>query len=96
MTHRNVVNLLGSLAERPGLRAGEALLALTTISFDIHVLELFLPLAVGGTIVLLAGEASRDPRSIIRTFERHRPALVQATPAQWRMLVDSGFAGHPS
>ena len=93
VTHGNVVNLLHSLACAPGLAAGEAALGLTTISFDIHVLELWLPLAVGGKVLLLSSAAARDPDVIVDVFERCRPALVQATPAQWRMLIDSNFQG---
>ncbi|MGC9184541.1 MAG: amino acid adenylation domain-containing protein, partial [Thiomonas sp.] len=50
--HRAVVNLLRSMARTPGLHADDALLAVTTLSFDIAVLELLLPLAVGARVVL--------------------------------------------
>ena len=95
VTHANVVNLLRSLIRAPGLATGEAVLALTTISFDIHV-----PRAVpapGGGRQDPAAVVGRlpGPGAIVEVFERCTPALVQATPAQWRMLIDSGFRGHP-
>ena len=46
--HQSVVNFLWSMANKARLRAEDTLLAVTSMSFDIHVLELYLPLVVGG------------------------------------------------
>ena len=47
LEHRNVVNFLLAMADQPGLGSDDVVLAVTTLSFDITVLELFLPLVVG-------------------------------------------------
>ncbi len=92
--HRAVVNFLHAMRERPGLGAGDTLLAVTTISFDIHVLELFLPLAVGGRILLAGRDSITDPGRLGRLLED--ATVMQATPSTWRMLLDSGWRGKRS
>ncbi len=60
VTHGNVVNFLSAMQERPGIAATDILLSVTTLSFDIAVLELFLPLSVGATVVVASQEVARD------------------------------------
>ncbi|HVT16909.1 MAG TPA: condensation domain-containing protein, partial [Thermoanaerobaculia bacterium] len=54
--HRGVVNYLTAMAARPGLGAGDVMLAVTTLSFDIAVTELLLPLSVGARVELVDRE----------------------------------------
>jgi len=86
--HGAAVNFLRSMAERPGLAAGETLLAVTTLSFDIALLELFLPLAVGGRVVVAPAGAARDGGALATLAARERADALQATPATWRLLVE--------
>ena len=58
--HRAVVNFLASMAGQPGLDEGDRLVAVTTLSFDIAVLELLLPLSVGAQVVLASAEQAAD------------------------------------
>jgi amino acid adenylation domain-containing protein/non-ribosomal peptide synthase protein (TIGR01720 family) len=97
VAHRAITNFLRSMAHVPGLRAGERVLALTPISFDIAALELFLPLCRGGCVVLLDREAARDPAALVREARKHGISLIQATPATWKMLVqDASWSTLPS
>jgi amino acid adenylation domain-containing protein len=91
--HRSVSNFLASIAREPGFAAGERLLAVTTLSFDIAVLELFVPLVTGGTVILAPKEATADGPALIELCERYRPEVLQATPATWRLLLLSGWRG---
>ena len=91
--HGALANFLLSMAEEPGFREGERLLALTTVSFDISALELFLPLVAGGTVDLADGKTARDPAALIARIGSSRPDVLQATPATWRMLLDAGWTG---
>ncbi len=93
--HRAVVNFLGSMARRPGMQAGDTLVAVTTLSFDIAVTELLLPLTVGARIVLAGREEAGDPGALRALIERHGVNVMQATPATWRMLLESGWSGSP-
>ncbi|HEX8350320.1 MAG TPA: non-ribosomal peptide synthetase, partial [Hymenobacter sp.] len=87
----NVVNFLCSMRQEPGISAADKLLAITTVSFDIAGLELFLPL-LNGAIVLLADAATvKDGKLLLELIKREKVTILQATPATWRMLLDSGW-----
>ncbi len=91
--HGAVVNFLCSMAERPGLSATDRLLAVTTLSFDIAVLELYLPLTVGAQVVIASREVASDGEQLLETLQQHHITTMQATPASWRMLLDEGWQG---
>ena len=91
ITHGAMSNFLLSMAIVPGANSSDRVLALTTLSFDISVLELFLPLLVGGTIVLANREDILDPFRLAHLIDQHKASTLQATPATWRMLIESGW-----
>ncbi len=91
--HRGVVNLLCSMAHRPGLAAEDALLAVTTLAFDIAALELFLPLCVGARVVLATREAAADGNQLLALLEESGATAMQATPATWRLLLEASWNG---
>jgi amino acid adenylation domain-containing protein len=91
--HRAVVNFLASMALEPGLSADDVLIAVTTLSFDIAVLELQLPLAAGATVVIANRDQGFDGRALKTLLERHQATVMQATPVTWRLLLDAGWKG---
>ena len=91
--HRAVVNFLESMAREPGLSAGDRLVAVTTLSFDIAVNEIFLPLSVGAQIVLAAHTDTMDGAVLSELLERSRATVMQATPGTWRLLIQAGWRG---
>ena len=91
--HRAVVNFLCSMAREPGLGADDVLLAVTTLSFDIAGLELFLPLAVGARIVLARPEEAAYGATLRELLETRGVTAMQATPATWRLLLEAGWEG---
>lgn len=91
--HRAAINFLTSMAETPGLNSEDKLLAVTTLSFDISLLEIFLPLLTGATVVLASSEDVKDGRRIANLLEEEDITVMQATPATWMMLLDSGWEG---
>jgi amino acid adenylation domain-containing protein len=93
---RNVSNFLRAMAKRPGFREGQRMLASTNLTFDISVLEMFLPLAVGGTAVLAANNLSDDPDDVIRFLQSRRIDVLQSTPSSLRMLLALGWQPSPS
>jgi non-ribosomal peptide synthetase component F len=92
--HRAVVNFLDSMRREPGLAPGDRLLAVTTLSFDIAVLELLLPLSVGASVVLASREQAMDGRALVELIHSRSINVMQATPATWRVLIDAGWRGH--
>ncbi|WP_062437251.1 amino acid adenylation domain-containing protein [Herbidospora daliensis] len=95
VSHRALADRLTGLAAVPGLRAGQAMLAMTALSFDISIAELLLPLTVGGTVVAAPEEARLDPEIFAAAVRRHSPDVVQATPSFWRLAVAAGWPGAP-
>ena len=91
--HRSLVNLLTSMQARPGLTEQDSLLAVTTISFDIAALELYLPLLVGARCVLASREASGDAQRLWRMLDEHEITAMQATPSTWKLLLESRWPG---
>jgi amino acid adenylation domain-containing protein len=95
ITHRALVNLLASVREWPGLTERDVFVAITTISFDIAGVELFLPLVTGARLVLLNRDDTADGFRIAHHLARHRATIFQATPATWRMLLEAKWPGDP-
>ena len=86
-----VCNFLASMRREPGLRTGDRLLAVTTLSFDIAVLELFLPLITGATVILAQREEAMDPEVLARLMTEQHVNVMQATPTTWHMLLDTAW-----
>jgi amino acid adenylation domain-containing protein/thioester reductase-like protein len=91
ISHGALCNLLLGMRREPGCNETDRLLAVTTISFDIAVLEIFLPLICGATTVMTRVEDTRDPRALLRLIQHHTITIMQATPAAWQMLIDAGW-----
>ncbi len=91
--HRALTNFLRSMAQEPGLGEKDVLLAVTTLAFDISALELFLPLITGARIELVSRETVLDGVALGRALATSGATVMQATPATWRMLFDSGWKG---
>ena len=91
--HRSVSNLLSSMKTRPGFSDQDSLLALTTLSFDISVLELFLPLYCGGKVVIVSADDAKDGARLAEHIAREGITMMQATPATWRLLLSAGWGG---
>jgi amino acid adenylation domain-containing protein len=92
ITHKNLVNFLCSMALEPGINENDRVLAITTISFDIAGLELYLPLIKGATLVLTDEETARDGRLLLDLIKKEDINFLQATPTTWLMLLDSGWS----
>ena len=95
LTHRNVVNFLSSMQHRPGITADDTLLAVTTLSFDIAGLELYLPLVTGARVVLASRDQARDAGELLALMDRWNVTILQATPVTWWMLLEAGWNGNP-
>ncbi len=96
ISHRAVVNLLSSMARTPGLKPTDVFYAVTTISFDIAALELFLPLITGAKVVIAERDAVIDGFRLLKNLETVGATAMQATPASWRLLLEAGFRAPPA
>ncbi|KAM3509785.1 hypothetical protein MY11210_006188 [Beauveria gryllotalpidicola] len=96
ISHGAAANFLSSLRKyEPGCNEHDRLLAITTISFDMSALELLLPILSGSTMIIANTSAVKDPRELISLMKHHQVTILQATPATWTMLLESGWKGEP-
>ena len=88
-----VTNLLLSAAHTAQITAGDHLLAVTTLSFDIAALEIFMPLVTGGRLTLATRDQAADGSQLAALIASSAPTVMQATPATWRLLIEAGWTG---
>ncbi|RYF02089.1 MAG: amino acid adenylation domain-containing protein, partial [Comamonadaceae bacterium] len=95
VTHHGIVNILQSLQRELKLTASDRLLSVTTLSFDIAALELYLPLLAGARVVIAPRETVLDPGKLERTIIQRQITMMQATPSTWRMLGERDWKAPP-
>ncbi|MFF5056751.1 amino acid adenylation domain-containing protein [Micromonospora sp. NPDC000663] len=95
VTHRGLANCLVATRKLLDFQPEQSLLAVTTISFDIAMLETFLALTSGGRTILATSAQARNGAELQAVLERHRPDVMQATPMTWRILFATGWSGDP-
>ena len=93
--HGALLNFLCSMQKSPGMTAEDVLAAVTTVSFDIAALELYLPLMVGARIELASRATAADGPALAELVAASGASVLQATPATWRMLLEAGWSGRP-
>jgi amino acid adenylation domain-containing protein len=93
ITHRAVVNLLDSVQRQLQLTSKDRLLAVTTVCFDMSVVELYLPLSAGAAVIIASGEMVADGRLLAEQLLDERITIMQATPATWRLVLEGGWNG---
>jgi amino acid adenylation domain-containing protein len=91
--HGSAVNFLHGMRKAISFESHDVLMALTTICFDISVLEIFLTLASGATLILMDSESALDGKKLAQTIEDYGVTFFQATPSGWRILTESGWKG---
>jgi amino acid adenylation domain-containing protein len=93
VTHGAVVNLLTSAGQTIAFKPDDKLLSVTTLSFDIAALEIFLPLISAGQLILATRQTAADGTRLADLIESSQSTVMQATPTTWRLLIESGWAG---
>ncbi|NET02964.1 MAG: amino acid adenylation domain-containing protein, partial [Sphaerospermopsis sp. SIO1G1] len=87
--HRAVVNFLTAMQEKPGITQSDILLGVTTISFDIAALEIFLPMTVGARLIIASRQVTMDGQQLAELLVNSQTTIMQATPATWRLLLEN-------
>lgn len=93
--HRALTNLLRSMERAPGLQSKDVWVSVTTLSFDIAALEIFLPLMVGARVVIATRSQVLDGNQLLKLVEQSQATVLQATPSGWRMMLEAGWQGEP-
>lgn len=90
-----LTNFLCSMQEEPGMMSGDVLMALTSVSFDISALELYLPLISGARVVVASEAMLQNLELLAQAIETYKVNVMQATPATWQLLLENGWQGRP-
>src|SRR6266567_3545148 len=93
LEHRSLANLLCSMREEPGINESDVLLSITTISFDLSVPDIFLPLMAGARLVIASREATFDGKLLRSLLKSSGATFMQATPTTWQLLLEAGWTG---
>ena len=91
--HRALVNFLKAMEHEPGITEEDRLLSVTSLSFDIAGLELFLPLIVGAQVTIAPNDVAADGFRLAALMKECDATIMQATPATWRLLLEAGWEG---
>ena len=91
--HAALSHFLLSMQEKPGITTDDILVAVTSLSFDIAALELYLPLTSGAQIVLASQDEARNGETLAHLIEHSGATLLQCTPAGWRLLLAGSWPG---
>ncbi|MBC8757067.1 amino acid adenylation domain-containing protein [Kordia sp. YSTF-M3] len=94
--HNSVVNLLKSVVDIVDVSSNDNLLAITTFTFDISVLEFFTTLSVGGAVTIAPSTVVTDPRLLSAMIDESGATIVQATPSVWNLLLEAGWKASTS
>ncbi|MCP4376333.1 MAG: non-ribosomal peptide synthetase, partial [bacterium] len=94
--HHNLSNFLLDMQQRTRITMSDTLLAVTTLSFDIAALEFYLPLISGSRLHLATNTMASDGFTLQQQLVQHGISFMQATPATWQLLKQSGWRGEPS
>lgn len=91
--HKSLTNFLLATQQVPGLQQDDVVLALATISFDVAIMELFLPLVCGASVVIAPDAARQDTFLLMKVMKKENVTMMVATPTTWMMLLASGWQG---
>ncbi|RYF82644.1 MAG: amino acid adenylation domain-containing protein [Comamonadaceae bacterium] len=92
----SLASFLTALPAHLGLGSQDTMLAVASMAFDVAAMELFMPLAVGGRVVIAPSAVVRDPATLARWVRQHGITIMQSTPSQWKLLMEQvpeAFAG---
>ncbi len=92
--HAALLNFLCSMQQRPGLSSVDRLFAVTTYSFDISILEFFLPLIAGASLFIADNATLQDYQKTIQRIKAVDPTVIQATPSFFQLLINGGWTGN--
>ncbi|MCX7923871.1 MAG: amino acid adenylation domain-containing protein [Clostridia bacterium] len=87
--HRAVNNFIKGITDKIEFTPDKTILCLTTISFDIFVLETLLPLTKGMKIVLAGEHQQTDMKALAELILKEQVDMIQATPSRLQVLIKS-------
>lgn len=88
VSHRSVINFFKGMTDRLPFKQGKIIAALTTISFDIFVLETLLPLTQGLKVALASEDEQQNSAQLKQWLFDNQVEMLQATPSRMQLFVN--------
>ena len=93
--HRGILNTLNGVKQQFGINENDVVVSVGSLTFDVELANIFMPLSVGAKLVLATREEAWDGNLLIRLLESTGATLMQPTPSTWRLLLGAGWRGNP-
>jgi len=91
ISHYSLENVIVSLIQKLGLDDSIKFVAVTPLIFDISLLEILLPLATGGQVVMTSEKEGNDIYHLNEFLKNTTVSHMLTTPSRWKMLLDAGW-----
>jgi len=95
ISHKALLNFILSIQKKPGISPSDEILAVSTIAFDIAVLEIWVPLITGASIYIAVENEIKNGQLLVEIMTSHPISILQATPTTWKLLIETGWNGSP-
>ena len=93
ISRRALNNFLEAMSQKPGFQKEDVLASVTSMSFDIFGLEVYLPLLMGGRLVVVPPDVAESGQALAKLLEAEHVTVMQATPITWKLLLEAGWSG---
>lgn len=87
ISHKSLLNFVLGISKEINFAANKNIISVTTFSFDIFVLETFIPLSKGQTIIIASEEQQKDPYALQDVIEKNNVNMIQTTPSRIKILT---------
>jgi non-ribosomal peptide synthetase component F/thioesterase domain-containing protein/acyl carrier protein len=96
ISHRNLSNVIYSLAKRPGVGERDVVVANSPTTLDRAIFEIFLPLLTGARLVIPDDRDLASGRTLLHLLQRTGATVMFGTSQTWSRLLGTGWIGYPA
>lgn len=85
--HRSVVNVINSVYKKCSITNNDIMLNISRMCFDIAIIEIFLPLLYGLTVIIANKHQYENPKRLLQLIKNTKPTILQTTPSRFKQLM---------
>ncbi len=86
-----VINTIRSLGHILNLSESDVFLAVANSAFDMAIMDIWLPLSLGSTLIFSSEIERRTPKKLLKFIYKYKVSIMEAPPALWQSLIDAGL-----
>ena len=96
LSHRNLTNLIYSVAKRPGVGHRDVVVATSPTTTSRAAFELFLPLITGARLAVAVDKDLASGRALLQLVQRTGATIMYGAPHVWTALLEANWIGYPA